>query len=168
MKTLHLIRHAKSSWDEPLVGDRDRGLNRRGLRDAPRMGRALAKEFAPLAACVSPARRAQLTLAGLCAGWPALEGLPHRTVESLYTFASADLVDFLRSQEDACGSLLLIGHNPALTDLVNELTAEGYLENLPTAAYARLLLDIRDWQELAPGCARLERLLLPRQLADID
>ena len=168
MKTLHLLRHAKSSWDESGLSDRDRGLNSRGLRDAPRMGQVLATECAPMTVHVSPARRAQLTLEGLCAGWPALARYPHRTVESLYTFSSADLAAFLRSCEDDCESLFLIGHNPALTDLVNELLVEDYLENLPTAGYARLLLDIQDWHELRPACAQLERLLLPRQLADTD
>ena len=66
MKTLHLLRHAKSSWNEPYRSDRERGLNKRGRRDAPRMGMALANSVDPLAVCVSPARRAQLTLEGVC------------------------------------------------------------------------------------------------------
>ena len=64
MKTLHLLRHAKSAWDQPGLSDRDRGLNKRGRRDAPRMGAALANLVGPHSIAVSPAQRAQLTLQG--------------------------------------------------------------------------------------------------------
>ena len=74
MKTLHLLRHAKSSWDEPWANDRERGLNKRGRRDAPRMGRALCAELQPMPVFVSPARRAQLTLEGVCETWPDMVG----------------------------------------------------------------------------------------------
>ncbi|MEH6636907.1 MAG: histidine phosphatase family protein, partial [Halioglobus sp.] len=62
MKTLHLLRHAKSSWDHPGLSDRERPLNKRGERDAPLMGKALSGEMSPMNIAVSPARRAQLTL----------------------------------------------------------------------------------------------------------
>ena len=68
MKTLHLLRHAKSAWDQPHLSDRERGLNKRGRRDAPRIGEMLAQRLAPMSIAVSPARRAQLTLEGLCTG----------------------------------------------------------------------------------------------------
>ncbi len=138
MKTLHLLRHAKSSWDEPYRSDRERGLNKRGRRDAPRMGRALAAEIDPLPVLVSPARRAQLTLAGVCDGWPAMAGLTHQTLEELYTFSADDVVDLLRECDDARDEVFLIGHNPAFTDLVNYLAGGDPLDNLPTAGYARV------------------------------
>ncbi len=164
MKTLHLLRHAKSAWDEPVESDRERGLNKRGRRDAPRMGAALAAELEPQALAVSPARRAQLTLAGLTEGWPALRELEHETVEELYTFDVDDLVDWLQTQPEPRACRFLLGHNPAMTDLVNWLSGEEVLENLPTAAYARLQLNIDQWAQLAPACGRLERLILPREL----
>lgn len=165
MKTLHLLRHAKSAWDRPGLPDRERGLNKRGRRDAPRMGAELSRQLAPMAIDVSPARRAQRTLEGLCSGWPALSGLHHRTEEALYTFHAEQLLDWISAQGDGREALFIIGHNPALTDLVNELTGKLSLENLPTAGYARLALRIERWGEIATGCAALEERLFPKYLA---
>ena len=164
MKTLHLLRHAKSAWDEPGRDDRSRGLNKRGRRDAPRMGAALALELPAQAVHVSPARRAQLTLDGLCSAWPDLANCRHSTEEALYTFAAGELLSWIGARVGEGDSLFLIGHNPALTETINTLVGQHQLDNLPTAGYARLILDITAWDELKPGCARLERLLIPREL----
>lgn len=166
MKTLHLLRHAKSSWSEPGLSDRERGLNKRGRRDAPRMGRALAQQIAPISVAVSPARRAQLTLDGLCNGWPAMADLPHHTEEDLYTFSGEDVLEWIATQVDSHRALFLIGHNPAFTDIVNRLAGSYELDNLPTAGYARLVLDIESWRDLRVGCGVLEQSLFPRQLTD--
>jgi len=164
MRTLHLLRHAKSSWDTPGLADRERGLNRRGQRDAPRMGAALARRLAPMAIAVSPARRAQLTLAGLCEGWPALAGMAHTTEEALYTFAAEDVFAWLRERDDGGQTQFVIGHNPALTDLANALSAEDGIANLPTAGYLELILHIDRWQDMRQGCGRIAYSLFPRQL----
>ncbi|TGD75736.1 phosphoglycerate mutase [Mangrovimicrobium sediminis] len=164
MKTLHLLRHAKSSQDESGLEDRERGLTARGEQDAPRMGAALADELEPMVIVVSAARRAQLTLEGLCAGWPGLGDLEHRTEGALYTFDGDNLQDWLRTQAGAGDSLFLIGHNPAFTDLINQLVGEKAIDNLPTAGYARLQLDIDDWPKLWPGCGTLERVIRPKEL----
>lgn len=166
MKILHLLRHAKSSWSEPGVADRERGLNKRGRRDAPRMGRALALQLAPMKVTVSPARRAQLTLDGLCNGWPAMRDLPHCTEENLYTFSCDDVLEWIAAQADCNRALFLIGHNPAFTEVVNQLTGQDALDNLPTAGYVRLALDITGWCELRGGCGVLQNTLFPRQLID--
>lgn len=166
MRELHLLRHAKSAWDQPGLSDRERPLNKRGRRDAPRMGAALAAQLAPRGVAVSPARRAQLTLEGLCVGWPALGHCHHRTETDLYTFDSDALLDWLATRPDSHDSLFLIGHNPAFTDLVNILDRGACLDNLPTAGYARLVLDIASWAAVAPGCGRLEQTLFPRDLPE--
>ncbi|MCB1702683.1 MAG: histidine phosphatase family protein [Pseudomonadales bacterium] len=164
MKTLHLLRHAKSSWDKPGLSDRDRGLNKRGKRDAPRMGQALARRLQPMAISVSPARRAQLTLGGLCDGWPALNQMDHVTEEALYTFSAEDLFAWLRERDEREAEQFIIGHNPALTDLANALAGNDGLANLPTAGYLELSLRIDLWNDLRQGCARMEFSLFPRQL----
>ncbi|QFU74533.1 phosphoglycerate mutase [Halioglobus maricola] len=164
MKTLHLLRHAKSSWSQPGLADRERGLNKRGRRDAPRMGAALATQVTAISIAVSPARRAQLTLDGLCQGWPALAALPHVTDEGLYTFASEDVLSWIQAQDDSRSELFIIGHNPAFTELINALAGRWELDNLPTCAYARLDLDAGHWREVGPGCAELAQTLLPRLL----
>ena len=164
MKTLHLLRHAKSSWDDPQLSDRERGLNKRGKRDAARMGEALSRRMAPMAVVVSPARRAQRTLGGLCDGWPALAACDHITDEDLYTFAANDLLEWLLGQDEEQQSLFIIGHNPALTDLANALAGDDALVNLPTAGYLELALQIDHWRDMRQGCALIEFSLFPRQL----
>jgi phosphohistidine phosphatase len=161
---LRILRHAKSDWGEGESNDRERGLNARGKRDAPRMGRALAQRFAPLPAAASPARRAQLTLQGLCEGWPELGRLPHRTEEDLYTFSRGDLVDWLRAQQ--AGDLFVIGHNPAFTGLVNYICGRPALDNLPTCSYIHLHMKIGDWQLLEQGCGELADYVFARELPD--
>lgn len=164
MKTLHLLRHAKSAWDEPGLADHQRGLNRRGRRDAPRMGEALTQRMAPLPVTASTARRAQLTLEGLCEGWPALAGMPHRSDETLYTFVAEELLAWLQEQPAEPAELFIIGHNPALTDLANALDKSARLANLPTAGYLQLALRIDRWRDIRQGCGRIVYRLFPRQL----
>lgn len=164
MKTLHLLRHAKSSWEQPGLSDRERGLNKRGRRDSPRMGEALAQRLAPMPVAVSPARRAQLTLEGLCTGWPGLEDLDHATEEELYTFSADDILAWLLARDDAHDAVFIIGHNPALTDLANALAGEEVIANLPTAGYLELALQIDHWRNMGQGCGRIEYSLFPRQL----
>lgn len=164
MKTLHLLRHAKSSWKQPELSDWERELNKRGRRDAPRMGAALARITAPMAIAVSPAKRAQLTLQGLCEGWPELAGLGHYTEEALYTFSGGELFDWVAARGDDEQTLFIISHNPGLTDLVNTLAGSPHLDNLPTAGYVQLELRIDHWRELLQGCALIRHSLFPKQL----
>ncbi len=164
MRRLHLLRHAKSSWADGAASDRERGLNKRGRRDAPRMGEALAQLLDPQPVHASPARRAQLTLGGLCDGWPALQEIDHSTVEALYTFDAGAVLHWLHGQAGAPESLFLIGHNPAFTELVNMLCPDAELLNLPTAGYAGMELDIDDWADASPGCGHLRHLLIPKEL----
>ena len=166
MKTLHLLRHAKSAWDQPGLSDRERGLNKRGQRDAPRMGAALAARVPAIPVAVSPARRAQLTLAGVRSAWPELAALPHITEEALYTFNCDDLLTWIAGQGDEQQAVFLIGHNPALTDLINSLCGQYCLDNLPTAGYAQLSLEIDCWGEVQHGCGVLQESLFPKQLGD--
>lgn len=165
VKTLHLMRHAKSSWDQPGLSDRERGLNKRGKRDAPRMGEALAGRIAPMSIAVSPARRAQLTLDGVCASWSKLGDIQHYIQEDLYTFSSDDLLQWIAAQDDGHGALFIIGHNPALTDLVNTLLGEYALGNLPTAGYVQMSLRIDRWCELRQGCGTIVYSLFPKELS---
>jgi phosphohistidine phosphatase len=166
MKNIYLMRHAKSSWSEPGLADHDRGLNRRGKRDAPRMGRALAARLPPCVVASSSARRARLTLAGLCEGWPGLDEMPHRIDAGLYTFSADELAQWITGQDDALTSLFIIGHNPAMTVLINTLAGKPALDNLPTAAFAHLSADIEHWAELQAGCGQLLDVLFPRTLEE--
>ena len=160
---LRILRHAKSDWGDSRLADRERGLNARGRDDAPRMGRALSQRALPPAVQVSPARRAQLTLAGLAQGWPELKTVEQNTVEELYTFSLHDLLHWIRSRPGG-QDLFLIGHNPALTDLVNWCCGARRLDNLPTAGYVELLLQDHSWRELQGGGGEQVFHLFPRDL----
>jgi phosphohistidine phosphatase len=164
MKTLHLMRHAKSSWQSPGLDDHDRELNERGLRDAPAMGRALAGLIKAQVVHCSSARRARQTLAGLCDGWPALGLQAHVTEEALYTFDYLDLMAWLQDAQEGFDSLFLLGHNPALTDLCNQLVGRPALDNLPTAGYLQLMIPIDAWSDVTEGIASLEIWQFPRNL----
>jgi phosphohistidine phosphatase len=164
MKTLHLMRHAKSSWQQSGVDDHDRELNERGRRDAPAMGRALAQITQPLIVHCSSARRACETLEGLCDGWPALRMQKHVIEELLYTFDYRELMDWLQNVRSAADNLFLLGHNPALTDLCNQLVGRSALDNLPTAGYLQLQLPIDTWSDVTEGIASLEGWQFPRDL----
>jgi phosphohistidine phosphatase len=168
MKTLHLLRHAKSAWNEPGLADHDRGLNARGRRDAPLMGAALCSRITPMPVAVSTARRAQLTLNGLCENWPLLRDYEHRDEPCLYTFDFREVLSWVAGQADTEPALFLIGHNPALTDLVNYLIGREVLENLPTAGYVQLSLRIALWADVAGGCGSLESSLFARQIRPVD
>ena len=165
-RALHVLRHAKSSWKDISGSDRERELNQRGLRDAPRMGRALSKLLQPQVIVASPARRAQATLQGLTQGWPALAEQDHRCDEALYTFSMQDLLAWITDQPDTLGSLFILGHNPGLTDLVNWLCGVSLLANLPTAGYVGLELRCDSWSEITRGCGGLQHKLFPRHLQD--
>ena len=167
MKTLHLLRHAKSAWDQANQSDRDRGLNKRGRRDAPRIGAVLAQRMVPIQVHVSVAHRAQLTLKGLCSGWPELSSIDHDTVEDLYTFASEDLCRWVMQQDDKHRALFIISHNPALTDMINTLIGHHCLDNLPTAGYVEMVLPIEHWRDLLQVAAVLQYTVFPRELNEL-
>lgn len=168
MRTIHLLRHAKSSHDDPALPDRERPLAERGRRDAPRMGRHLRKRdvAADLTLC-SPAQRTQETLALLRDAGAAVGET--RTEESLYDAAAPDLLARLQTLPDHVTSVLVVGHNPSLQELGVLLAASGRrLERLrrkfPTATLATLTADVDRWRELGPEAAELTGFTRPKDL----
>lgn len=164
MKTLLVLRHAKSSWKDPGLGDHDRPLNKRGKRDAPRMG-ALLDADAPLPELIlaSTARRAQDT-ARRVAEAAGFEG-EIEPREELYHAPPQAYLEALADVSDALACVMIVGHNPGMEMLVSSLA--GRYERFPTAALAHLVLHIEAWHE-APGVtaasAELQQLWLPREL----
>lgn len=153
---LWVVRHAKSSWDEPKLADIDRPLNPRGMRDAPFMARRIIDYGCPLPECVlqSPAVRTKQTGKHIC---EAIDPLPLVVEnESLYLASSRVWVDAVRNTPASYSSLALIGHNPGLTELVNWIDEElGWTENLPTCAIVVYGLP-RNWAAIgAESCKRL-------------
>ncbi len=161
MKTLILMRHAKSGWDNPDLRDRDRPLNKRGQRAAPMVGAWLAeKGYVPDVALVSDARRTQET-------W-ALLGLDtkHETLASLY-LAEPDeiLAEVAKISAD---SVLVLGHNPGIGELSAELCAQWpkheQFMRFPTASVCVLRFEAGDWGNLAEGSGTLADFVTPSDL----
>src|SRR5215216_4906855 len=148
MKTLLLLRHAKSSWDTAGLRDFDRPLAGRGKRDAPRMGKALAERGpAPDLIISSPAARAKATVEAFvkAAGF----NLAPQFESSIYDAATAELMKLVRRLPDDRSTVLLVGHNPGFEDLVARLT--GSLERMPTCALACMELEVDSWQAVEDG-----------------
>ncbi|MFT4768240.1 MAG: phosphohistidine phosphatase [Glaciecola sp.] len=164
MKTLHLMRHAKSSWQAPGLSDHERQLNDRGRSDAPLMGVALAKILSAQTVHCSSAVRARQTLGGLCDGWPAMSVQSHEIDDALYTFDYQDLLAWLQNYPQESESCFLIGHNPGLTDLCNQLVGRLSIDNLPTAGYLQLEIPVTDWSDANDGIATLVDWQFPRDL----
>ena len=145
MKTILVLRHAKSSWDDPDCADHDRPLNKRGEKDAPWMGKLLKKaKLLPDLIICSTAKRARKTVEAVAdkAGYKG---------EIQYTgdFYMADPEDYLKALQnvsDECDCVMVVGHNPGMQELVSELS--GRDETFPTAALAQLRLPIQHWREL--------------------
>jgi phosphohistidine phosphatase len=162
MKNLIVIRHAKSSWDQPELPDMDRPLNERGLRDAPFMGSLLKfRGLLPDRILSSPARRAVET-----ARFIAREiGYPPEEIElrgPIYLADAPMLLDLLREFDDTWNRVFLIGHNPGLTDFVNFLADED-LSNVPTAGIASIRADVESWSHVSRGVGRLEFFDYPKR-----
>lgn len=171
MKTLGLFRHAKSDWNDARLRDFDRPLNKRGRKGAKLMGRHIRKHGIKWDRVIaSPAVRVAETieLAAEAAG----STLPVNWDRRIYLASSMTLLDLLMEQEGDPASIIMVGHNPGLEDLIFDLVPDDgssplldlVHEKFPTAAFAVLELDIDRWEDAKEGCARLVHLLRPRDL----
>jgi len=164
MKTLLLLRHAKSSHKDSDVDDHERGLNKRGKKDAPKMGRLLKDEnLLPDLLIASTAKRCRKTAEHVIAA----SGYRGQTrfCGELYEAHASTLLDFLANLENAAGRVLLIGHNPGLEELLESLT--GSYTPLSTAALAQVEVEIDDWGAIAKQPkANLAKIWQPGELED--
>ena len=167
MKRLYLLRHAKSSWDDPTLADHDRPLAPRGRRAAKLIAKHLRRErIAPALVLCSSAQRARETLEGLA---PALGDEVSVHVErELYGASDGDLLERLRAIPEAAPSVLLIGHNPAIQALAVSLSSgslelESLQRKYPTAALATITFE-GSWRDLGPGAAEVAGFVRPRDL----
>jgi phosphohistidine phosphatase len=154
VKQLILFRHAKSSWDND-VGDVDRELAGRGERDAPRMGKRLkARHAHPDLIVSSHAARAQRT-AELVAKALGIKRKEIRIERALYMASPDDILGVVAAQDDSLSCVLLVGHNPGLTELVNRLLPDLGLDNLPTSGAVAIDLATTSWRNAATTGAKL-------------
>jgi phosphohistidine phosphatase len=145
MKTLLVLRHAKSSWDDPALDDHERPLNKRGRRDAPRMGELVREHgLTPDVVLSSDAVRARLTAEAVAeaaryAGDIVLD-------PRLYLASPTDILSLLPTVRENAEIVMIVGHNPGLEQLVEQLT--GQRHDLPTATLAQIGLPIDQWRNL--------------------
>jgi phosphohistidine phosphatase len=167
-RRLYLLRHAKSSWDDPALDDHDRPLAPRGRKAAGRMARWIEEhELRPELAVCSTAVRARQTLELVLAAL----GEPEISYEEgLYHGWTDELLARIRALDDTTPSVLLVGHNPALQNLCLLLAApsperDRIAVKLPTGALVGLELDAASWTGVEEGRAEIDLLVLPRELA---
>lgn len=154
MKTLYLVRHAKSDWSHAATSDFERPLNKRGLKAAPLMGRRLRNQgCAPDLLLSSPARRARQT-ANLVATEIGYSLEEIEFVAAIYAAELATLIALIQNLPERATRVMLIGHNPGFSQLGQWLcpTAPAWL---PTCGLLELRLDTAHWSEMNEGCARL-------------
>jgi len=146
MKTLFLIRHGKSSWDASAVPDQDRPLDSRGKRDAPKMGKRLAKRHVkPDLILSSPARRA-LTTAQIIAKTLDYKLKDIVVEDRLYVSDADDLLNVVHELGDKLERVMLFGHNPELTELAHRLSSD--ITHMPTCAVAEFAFDAKSWSKI--------------------
>jgi phosphohistidine phosphatase len=170
MKTLCLMRHAKSGWDNPSLSDHDRPLTPRGMEAAGLVGRHLKQRgIRPDLALCSTARRAAETLDLVLKELG--RGVPVEHDRGLYLAGAPALLDRLRAAPDSVGTLMLSGHNPDMHHLAQHLAGRGdqaalraVAEKFPTGACAILTFEVERWRDVASGLGTLVEYVRPRML----
>jgi len=161
MKTLLLLRHGKSSWDDPALDDFDRPLNERGVGDAKLSGKYARRQKVKVDLVLSsPAIRAKHTTELFIAAAD-LENSPVYD-ERVYEANARRLLQILSELDDANESVLLIGHNPGFEDLLEHLTADA--RKVPTASLTCITLEIDKWGAPKQGEGKLEWRMTPKKL----
>jgi phosphohistidine phosphatase len=162
MKSLNLVRHAKSSWKYPDLEDFERPLNKRGKHDAPMMGRRLNdKKISPDLIISSLAVRAATTakIISECLSYP-LDKINYN--DQLYEASGLSLMNIISEIDNQYKSVMLVGHNPGLTTVAN-LLSDKQIMNIPTCGIFSLEIDISSWSEISENCAMFSFFEYPKK-----
>lgn len=170
MKTLTLLRHAKSTWDDPIARDFDRPLNKRGRRAARTIGREMrAQRLAFDQVIASPALRVIETLVDVVDGYGG--PLDPDYDKRVYLASAQTLLDVVHEAEAEADRLLIVGHNPGLENLALLLTVDGggglrseIAVKYPTASLVEIRLPVERWSEVGEGVGTITRFVRPRDL----
>ena len=162
MKTVYLVRHAKSSWKDMSLKDIDRPLNKRGKRDAPFMGNLLKEQgVMPDILISSPANRAYTTACHFAEAF----GLSKEEVVQeprIYEAWGSEILDIIRQQTDDRTTIFLFGHNPTFTSVANSFT-DNYIDNVPTCGIVRIDAEIELWEDFSYQTGRVISFQFPKQ-----
>ena len=163
MKSVFLVRHAKSSWDNPQLADFDRPLNDRGRANAPLMAHLLmSKGVAPQLIRSSSARRALDTAAFFAKAFGISSG-NFITDDALYHASPQQILDAIHALPESCSTVLLFGHNPGLTEFVNQFPG-GQLLSLPTCGIAQLFSTAGCWPDFLTTNTHMTNFYFPKQM----
>lgn len=170
MKRLAILRHAKSSWDEPGLDDFNRPLNERGWKAARRLGRELKHRRMRFdLVLASPAARVRETIDGLQEKFDF--DAPIRFEQQVYAATEGTLLELVRRFPDTVNCPLCVGHNPGLERLILGLARDdrnGLRDRIagkyPTAAFAVIELAVERWNDVEPGSGELVELIVPKEL----
>ncbi len=171
-RRLFLLRHAKSNWKDPSLDDFDRPLNKRGREAAPAMGQMMTDQgWEPGLILCSAAKRTQQTLDRILAK---LESTPELDVsEGLYLASASHILKQVQASPDTHNSLMVIGHNPGIEILANDLSAYGDVDVLnrlyqkyPTAALSVIDFDVDKWRKIGAHKGKLEAFIRPRHIEE--
>jgi phosphohistidine phosphatase len=153
MKTIYLVRHAKSSWEDPKLADFKRPLNTRGKKDAPFMGVQLNnKQIEPDLILASPAKRAKKTALAIAEKI----SYPNKNIlfkDEFYEASEKTLLDIIKKIDERFDSVMVFAHNPGLTQL-NNLISNNYIENIPTCGVVALECD-KEWSDVGKNSCKL-------------
>jgi len=159
------MRHAKSSWAVPGLNDIERPLNDRGKKSAPFMGKLLRKrDEIPELIISSTAKRAYNTAKKIAEE----VGYPEKSIfteEKLYMAGTKEFLSIIKNTQDSINKLMLISHNPAITDFANFIFGEN-IDNIPTAGLVRVDLDIKSWKEVIGTKGKLIFFEYPKKYPD--
>lgn len=161
-RRLYCIRHAKSSWDDPALADRQRPLNKRGLRDAPDMGKRLrGRGIKPNLIVTSPAERARMTARAMASelGYPLGEIVEE---DALYFCGSDSVLNAVRHFDDNFDAVFCVSHNPDITGFVSRLT-DSDVADMPTCAVAEIVCRAASWTAIDYGFGELIELDYPKK-----
>jgi phosphohistidine phosphatase len=162
MKTVYLVRHAKSSWEHPDLRDIERPLNERGLRDAPFMAKLLkSKGVKPDALISSPAVRA-LTTATIFKNEFELDGKDLLIRDDLYEVHPQQVTKLISLLPEDFNTVMLFGHNPCFTMVANRFT-KNYIANIPTCGIVQMDADVQHWMDFSEKTATVKAHFFPKQ-----
>lgn len=163
MKTLLLVRHAKSSWDNPGLRDINRPLNERGLHDAPKMGKMLRSlGIKPDLLVSSPAKRAHTTAQFFAAAFD----IPDEEImlkADIYEAHPMEIMRIISTLPNDAQTVLLFGHNPTFTDVANRFT-DDFIDNVPTCGVVHIVSTAPDWASFSEVNARVKACYFPKEV----
>lgn len=163
MKTLFLVRHAKSSWSTPGMRDFDRPLNERGMNDAPKMASFLQKSgMTPDLLVSSPAKRA-LTTARFFAAVFRINESDIVLNPDIYEAEPTDVLRIISELPETSSTAMIFGHNPTFTDIANRFS-EDIIENVPTCGVVCIKSRAEKWNELFEGNSRIAASWFPKEV----